>query len=467
MSISMLLPEFFNRGGNGTIDTVPSLRSDAYFYTVFEHAGVPMLIVDAQGTILEVNRDWEDEFGSSPEGQLFWDLFPRISGWSIHEWMSGHFCTDSLPVQFTDIRGVPHDILLKISPIPGTDHYLILFAEMCTIQEQVKLRTRDALKESEERYRMIFESAKIGILIAQDGYIRYANPWTVTYLGTSPTEILSVPFTEFIHPEDREKVVSYHERRFSGESLPETYTLRVICNGKTRWLALNVVRSAWEGRPAALTFLVDIDEQIRIKHALNESEARYRTIIDAMSTPVHVIDHNFRILLVNSAFREWAERICPGQDVLGTFLPDAIPLLGGSALHSYREVFASGTTAVSEESVIIDGEEYFAEIRKIPVIEDGSVAMVVTVIRDITADHRMEVLKQEALVQVEKNMEQFAILNDHIRNPLQAIVGLADLEGGDLAEKIIMLAGEIDAIIKRLDIGWLESRKISEFLRKH
>ncbi|MDT8357018.1 MAG: PAS domain S-box protein [Methanomicrobiaceae archaeon] len=455
------IPELLHWNGN---DDTSSPRSDPYFDAVFERAGVPMLVTDAQGSILEVNQEWIREFGFSPESLLLWDLFPRIDAGSSHKWHGA----GSIAVQFTDLFGLPHDIILKISPIPGTSRHLILFSEMCTVQEQVKLRTRDALREGEERYRMIFESAKIGILVAQDGFIRYANPWTVTYLGTNPTRILSVPFTTFIHPEDRERVLSYHERRLSGESVPETYTLRVICNGETRWLALSVVRSIWEGRPATLTFLVDIDEQVRVKQALDESEARYRTIIDAMSTPVHVIDRDLRILLVNSAFREWAERLCPGQDILGTSLTEAIPLLGSSAIHSYREVFASGIIAVSEESVIIDGEEYFTEIRKIPVFQDdGSVAMVVTVIRDITSDHRMEVLKQEALVQVEKNMEQFAILNDHIRNPLQAIVGLADLEGGDLAEKIIGLAGEIDTIIKRLDIGWLESKKISEFLRKH
>ena len=76
-------------------------------------------------------------------------------------------------------------------------------------------------------------------------------------------------------------------------------------------------------------------------------------------------------------------------------------------------------------------------------------------------------MRYEAFVQIEKNMEQFAILNDHIRNPLQAIVGLTDLQGGAMADQIFDCALEIDDIIKRLDISWLESQKISEFLRKH
>jgi sigma-B regulation protein RsbU (phosphoserine phosphatase) len=79
----------------------------------------------------------------------------------------------------------------------------------------------------------------------------------------------------------------------------------------------------------------------------------------------------------------------------------------------------------------------------------------------------LSVLQHEALEQIEENMEQMAILNDHIRNPLQAIVGLADLEGGPMAEKIFQQAGEIDSLINRLDQGWLESDKIRDFLRRH
>ena len=51
--------------------------------------------------------------------------------------------------------------------------------------------------------------------------------------------------------------------------------------------------------------------------------------------------------------------------------------------------------------------------------------------RDITERKEIERLKRDAFRQIEKNMEQFAILNDHIRNPLQAIVGLSLLNASD------------------------------------
>ena len=66
---------------------------------------------------------------------------------------------------------------------------------------------------------------------------------------------------------------------------------------------------------------------------------------------------------------------------------------------------------------------------------------------DITDRKRMEAVKRKALEQIEKNIEQFAILGDHIRNPLAVIVGLSSLTPCDVTDKIILQAREIDRIV--------------------
>jgi len=79
----------------------------------------------------------------------------------------------------------------------------------------------------------------------------------------------------------------------------------------------------------------------------------------------------------------------------------------------------------------------------------------------------MEMAKRKALEQIEKNIEQFAILGDHIRNPLAVIVGLSSMAPGDITEKIILQAREIDRIITQLDMGWIESEKVRDFIKKY
>jgi RyR domain/PAS fold len=87
---------------------------------------------------------------------------------------------------------------------------------------------------------------------------------------------------------------------------------------------------------------------------------------------------------------------------------------------------------------------------------------------DITDTIEMEQLKRFAYTQIEKNIEQFAILGDHLRNPLTAIIGLCDLlEDRETAAKIQARAMEIDTLITRIDQGWIDSEKVRNIIKKY
>jgi signal transduction histidine kinase len=86
---------------------------------------------------------------------------------------------------------------------------------------------------------------------------------------------------------------------------------------------------------------------------------------------------------------------------------------------------------------------------------------------DITEHKQMEVAQRNALRQIEKNIEQFAILGDHIRNPLTAIVGLTCMIEDDISDKVLLQVREIDRIITRIDTGWIESEKVRNILKKY
>lgn len=80
---------------------------------------------------------------------------------------------------------------------------------------------------------------------------------------------------------------------------------------------------------------------------------------------------------------------------------------------------------------------------------------------------RLEEEKVEALSQIERNMEDLSILNDHIRNPLQVILGLSEMGDEKYFDAMSAQVSEIDDIIRRLDQRCLESEKIRDFLQKH
>jgi diguanylate cyclase (GGDEF)-like protein/PAS domain S-box-containing protein len=60
----------------------------------------------------------------------------------------------------------------------------------------------------------------------------------------------------------------------------------------------------WEGRPAALNFLIDISDQREIEAALQDSENRYRTIFENTGTTMAMIEEDTTISLVNSQFEK-------------------------------------------------------------------------------------------------------------------------------------------------------------------
>ncbi|HDR72483.1 MAG TPA: PAS domain S-box protein [Methanoculleus sp.] len=91
----------------------------------------------------------------------------------------------------------------------------------------------------------------------------------------------------------------------------------------------------------------------------------------------------------------------------------------------------------------------------------------IIVARDITERRVYESMRQEAFEQIDKNMEQFAILNDEIRNPLQVILGFILIDECAHQHQILGQIEEIDRIITELDLGWIESEKVRKFLRKY
>lgn len=129
------------------------------------------------------------------------------------------------------------------------------------LRREIKERklAQEALAESEEKYRLVVENANEAILIAQDGLLKFVNSKAKEIIGYSDQELTSRPFTDFIHPDDRELVMQRFQQRLSGEPVPEIYPFRAVdSEGNVKWVEINVVTVNWNGRPATLNFIADI-----------------------------------------------------------------------------------------------------------------------------------------------------------------------------------------------------------------
>lgn len=129
------------------------------------------------------------------------------------------------------------------------------------LEEEIE-RKAGALRESEEKYRAVVENASEAVFIAQNGVLPFANPSTSRLSGRSLEELRTSLFIEWVHEDDRERVVDRYQRRLKGEDVPSEYEFRIVTpDNEVRWAELRSVRVTWDGEPATLNFASDITER--------------------------------------------------------------------------------------------------------------------------------------------------------------------------------------------------------------
>jgi PAS domain S-box-containing protein len=152
-----------------------------------------------------------------------------------------------------------------------------------------------ALADSEAKYRKVVENVNEGILVTAGGRILYANPRALELTGLDDDTAKSKPFIEFIHPDDRERVLGNHLRRLKGEPVENHYQFRVIHRtGEARWLEISAVVFEWQNVPATLNFLIDVTERRQIEQDMRAALARERELSELKSRFVAVASHEFR-----------------------------------------------------------------------------------------------------------------------------------------------------------------------------
>jgi diguanylate cyclase (GGDEF)-like protein/PAS domain S-box-containing protein len=397
-------------------------RNDPGVYReLFEQSANGMLLI-ADGRILRANRalgrllgySLDRVVGRSPVEFIHPDDWARAIE-SIRTLVSEGTVED--PHAYRVIRQDGHAVWIETSSrlIRWSDRDVIL-ATIHDVSEQ--RRVVSALRESESRYRELFDSVPIGLYrTTADGSILDVNPALVEMLGYSDRQALLDRRVDEGYAEGAERR-AWRERidregRVRGsEARWKTY------DGRELWVEEHARAVRTETGEVAFYegSAQDISQRKRMEEALKREKAYFEQLFSAAPEAVVLCDNDGIVLRANREFRRLFGYT--DNEAIGRRIDDLVAPSGSDrraeAERITREVLSG--TAVGVESVRHgrDGSLVHVSVLAQPIFLDDTQVGSYSIYRDVTARKEAELALQAAHAKVERLHEAAALL-EHSR----------------------------------------------------
>ncbi len=276
------------------------------------------------------------------------------------------------------------------------------------------------------------------------GKFTYVSPQSYHMFGYKPQEVVGKSGFQFIHPEDVLSVMNLMKTVIKDQKHVSYEYRAKHKNGGYVYVSAKGGTINREGKINLIAVIRDISENKIAEAKLKDSERQYRTIIESMGDPIHVVNEDLRIILRNNALNDWLKDFNINMNIIGGKIADTFPFLPENVINDYHKVFETGKTLVTEECIKLNENEIYTEVRKIPIINEGKVIQVLTVVKNITD-------KKIAEIKLKKSEKEYRNI---IENTKDAIV-IVDFEG-----KLLYVSPQLSQMLKGREIS-----KNSRFFR--
>ncbi|NVM22504.1 MAG: PAS domain S-box protein [Desulfobacterales bacterium] len=270
-----------------------------YLENLLDYANAPIIVWDPQFRITRFNHAFERLTGKKAGEVLGTPLDILFPGNRQEEAMAHIRRTeegerwDDVEIPIIGADGTVRTVLWNSATLYAQDDTTVVatIAQGHDITE--RKQAEEALRESEEKYRLLVDNADDAVLIDQDGMIKFANPKAEELFGYSEAELAKIPFTNLVYLDDRHFVLERLESGAKVRDLPGTYSFRIVNRaGEQIWGEMNTAPMSWEGRPATLMFIRDRTEQKKLEDQLRHSQR-----LEAIGTLAGGIAHDFNNIL--------------------------------------------------------------------------------------------------------------------------------------------------------------------------
>ena len=199
-------------------------------------------------------------------------------------------------------------------------------------------------------------------------------------------------------------------------------------------------------------------------------------LMNTSSDYVIVFENILKIVHVNSNVISLMNR--KKDEIVGKNIRTILRCIDtGTNLQQIIDRALEGEEVIEDIRIVKDAEEHFFLMKVIPTVFVNGTPGIAIILEDTTEYHKsVQALKESEAKfrELLKNigalldrLEHIAELNDQIRDPLQVIVGISELENDDLMEQIRKQVDEIDRIIRQLNVGNIEADNVRTFVHKY
>ena len=285
--------------------------------------------------------------------------------------------------------------------LQSTNSNLEPHAIQLAIANQELRLTLEALRESEERFRAIFEQAAVGICQSTlDGQFLRLNQKFCDLLGYTHEEMLNRTWMDITYPKDLKADLEAVCRLREGEI--DSYTLEkryIRKDGSIIWVNLSC-SLVWEPSgelKSAIAVVEDISERKRAEESLYRREQEFRALVENSPDLIARFDRELRHLYVNPAVEPLtgiSQQTFIGKTNQELGMP---PKLATFWRESVQSVFVTGQERIIEFNFSTPSGIKCYQSRLVPEFNpDGTVGSVLSVSRDITDRKRAEKALQKS-----------------------------------------------------------------------
>lgn len=257
---------------------VEALReSEQRFRTMANSISQLAWIAQADGLLTWYNRRWYEYTGTTPEQMEGWgwqdvhdpEVLPKV----IEQWSAaiagGQIFEMEFPLRGAD--GKFRRFLTRALPLRDSDGKVVQWFGTNTDVDELK-RAENSLRESEARFRALFEQSPVGIAQGNVADISFVsvNQRYCDILGYPLDELVKLNFKQFTHPEDLPADLANMERMIAGEIRHYTMEKRFIRkDGDVVWALLTVV-PLWAPGEIPSFFMAVVEDITERKRAGDE-----------------------------------------------------------------------------------------------------------------------------------------------------------------------------------------------------